>query len=87
MGGQLGLDELAVQACDVGDGLVLRAHGLAGAGVGAVAEAELVHLSHHGLGTFGSLRKALGQQVMQLAAKLDAACCKKRYQQQSYLHR
>ena len=32
---QLGADELAVQARDVGDGLVLGAHGFAGTGVGA----------------------------------------------------
>ena len=37
--GQLCLDHLAVEAGNVGDGLVLGADGLAGAGVGAVAEA------------------------------------------------
>ena len=60
--GQLGLDELAVQAGDVGDGLVLRADGLAGAGVGAVAEAELIHLGDHGLGALGCLGTTLGQE-------------------------
>ena len=44
---QLGLNHLAVQASDVGDGLVLRADSLAGAGVGAVTKAELVHLGDH----------------------------------------
>ena len=44
---QLGLDELAVQAGDVGDGLVLRADGLASTGIGAVAEAGLFHSHYH----------------------------------------
>ena len=57
--GQLSLDELAVQAGDVGDGLALGADGFAGTGVGAVAEAEFVHLGYHGLGTAGSLDAAL----------------------------
>ena len=60
--GQLCLDELAVQASDVGDGLVLRAHSLAGASVGAVAEAELIHLGNHSLGALGSFGTALRQQ-------------------------
>ena len=59
---QLGLDELAVQAGDVGDGLVLGADGLAGAGVGAVAEAGLFHGHDHGLGTTGGLYSALGKE-------------------------
>ena len=59
---QLCLDELAVQAGDVGDGLVLRAHSLAGAGVGAVAEAKLIHLGDHRLGALGSLWTTLRQQ-------------------------
>lgn len=37
---QLSLDELAVQTGYVGDGLVLRALSLAGAGVGAVTESS-----------------------------------------------
>ena len=60
--GQLCLDELAVQAGDVGDGLVLRADGLAGAGVGAVAEAEFIHLGDHGLSALGCLGTSLGQE-------------------------
>ena len=60
--GELCLDHLAVQASDVGDGLVLRADSLAGAGVGAVAEAELVHLGNHVLHTAGSLYAALGKE-------------------------
>ena len=52
---ELGLDNLAVEASDVGDSLALRADCLAGAGVGAVAEAKLVHLNDHVLHTTGSL--------------------------------
>ena len=59
---QLCLDELAVQAGDVGDGLILRADSLAGASVGAVTEAELFHAHHHCLGTLGCLGTALGQE-------------------------
>ena len=60
--GQLRLDELTVQTGDVSDSLVLRAHSLACTGVGAVAEAELIHLGDHGLGALSGLRTALGQQ-------------------------
>ena len=56
------LDHLAVQAGDVGDGLVLRTYCLAGAGVGAVTEAELVHLGNHVLHTTGGLYATLGKQ-------------------------
>ena len=56
------LNELAVQACDVGDGFALGADGLAGTGVGAVAEAQFVHLGHHVLGTTGSFYATLGKQ-------------------------
>ena len=59
---QFCLDELAVQAGDVGNGLVLRADSLAGAGVGAVTEAEFVHLGNHVLHTTGSLYATLGKQ-------------------------
>ena len=59
---QFCLDHLAVQAGDVGDGLVLRADSLAGAGVGAVTEAEFVHLGDHVLHTTGSLYATLGKQ-------------------------
>ena len=59
---QLGLYHLAVQASDVGDSLVLRADSLAGASVGAVTKAELVHLGDHVLHTTGSLYAALGKQ-------------------------
>ena len=44
---ELGLEELAVEAGDVVDGDSLRAFHLAGAGVGAAAEAELFHLRNH----------------------------------------
>ena len=60
--GELSLDELTVEASDVGDRLVLRALSLAGAGVGAVTEAELLHLSHHVLHTASSLYAALRQE-------------------------
>ena len=60
--GELGLDHLAVQAGDVGDGLVLRADGLAGTGVGAVAEAEFVHLGNHVLHTALGLYATLWEQ-------------------------
>jgi len=60
--GNLGLQHLAVEAGDVGDGLVLGANGLAGASVGAVAEAQLVHLGNHVLHTAGSLYTALRKQ-------------------------
>ena len=56
------LDHLAVQAGDVGDGLVLRADCLAGASVGAVTEAEFIHLGNHVLHTTGSLNLTLGKQ-------------------------
>ena len=60
---QFSLDEIAVQVRDVDDGLVLRALSLASAGVGAVTEAQLVHLAQHGLSTAQSLGLALWQQV------------------------
>ena len=56
---ELCLDELAVEASDVGDRLVLRALSLASAGVGAVTEAKLLHLSDHCLSTLSSLRTTL----------------------------
>ena len=59
---QLGLNHLAVEASDVGDGLVLRADSLAGASVGAVTEAELIHLGNHVLNTTGSLYTTLWEQ-------------------------
>ena len=59
---QFSLDELAVQTCDIGDGLILRALSLAGTGVGAVTEAELLHLGDHVLDTASSLDAALRQQ-------------------------
>ena len=60
--GEFSLDHLAVQASDVGDGLVLRADSLAGAGVGAVTETELIHLGDHVLHTTCSLYATLGKQ-------------------------
>lgn len=45
----LSAEELAVEACDVAELDVLRALGSAGTCVGAVTEAELVHLGNHSL--------------------------------------
>ena len=59
---QLGLDELAVQSGDVGDGFALGADGFAGTGVGAVAEAEFFHTHHHIFGATGSLGATLRQE-------------------------
>ena len=59
---QLSLEKLAVQAGNIGDRLTLRADSLASTRVGAVAEAQLVHLGHHVLGTLSSLYTALGKQ-------------------------
>lgn len=60
--GQLGFDELAVEAGNVGDGLVLGTYGFAGTGVGAVTETEFVHLGYHGFGTLGGFYTALGKE-------------------------
>lgn len=57
--GELGLEELTVEPCDVGYGDALRAFELAGAGVRAVAESELVHLRDHSLCPFSGLWTAL----------------------------
>ena len=59
---KLCLNHLAVEASDVSDGLVLRADSLAGASVGAVTDAELVHLGNHVLHTTGSLYATLRKQ-------------------------
>ena len=56
---QFRFQELAVQASDVGNAFVLGANGFASTSVGAVTEAEFVHLSHHGLGTLGCFGAAL----------------------------
>ena len=59
---QLSLEKLAVQAGNIGDRLTLRADSLASTGVGAVAEAQLVHLLHHGAGATGTLHLTLGKE-------------------------
>lgn len=59
---QFCLDELTVQAGDVGDGLVLRTNSLAGTCVGAVAEAKLLHLHDHCLSALSCLGTALRKQ-------------------------
>ena len=60
--GELRFQELAVQAGDVRDADTLRALELAGTRVGAVAEAEFVHLGDHRLGAALGLRTALRKQ-------------------------
>ena len=50
---QLGSDELAVEAGNIADADALGALGLAGAGVGAVTESQLIHLGEHSLGAAG----------------------------------
>ena len=59
---QLCLEELAVEASDVADAYALGALGLAGTGVGAVTEAELIHAGEHSLGTTCSLYLTLGKE-------------------------
>ena len=59
---ELGLEELSVEAGDVGYGDSLRALGLASSGVCAIAEAELVHLGHHSLGAARGLDTALREE-------------------------
>ena len=58
----LSLNHLTVEASDVADGFVLRAHSLAGASVGAVTEAEFVHLGNHVLHAASSLYASLWEQ-------------------------
>ena len=59
---EFSFEELAVEAGDMGNSYTLRALKLAGAGIGTVAKAQLIHLGHHGLGAALGLRTALGQQ-------------------------
>lgn len=56
-----GFDKLAVETGDVAQRDVFGTFGGAGTGVGAVAEAELVHLLDHGAGTALALYLTLGQ--------------------------
>ena len=58
----LSLEELAVEASDVADAYALGTLGLAGTGVGAVTEAELIHAGKHSLGTAGCLYLTLGKE-------------------------
>lgn len=59
---QLSLDELAVHTGDVSDAFVLGANRFTSTRVGAVAEAEFVHLSHHGLSALSAFYTALGKE-------------------------
>ena len=58
---ELRREELAVQTGDMRNGNLLGALGLAGSRVGAVAEAQFVHLGDHRLGAARTLDTALGQ--------------------------
>ena len=60
--GELGVEEFAVEACDVAQRNVLGTFGGAGTGVGAVAEAEFVHLGYHGACATFAFNLALGQE-------------------------
>ena len=59
---ELGLEELAVEASDVGDGDTFGALGFAGTSVGAVAETEFVHLGNHCFGTTSCLDLTLREE-------------------------
>ena len=58
----LGIDELAVETGDIAQRNALGAFGCAGTGVGAVAEAEFVHLVDHGAGAAGTFNLSLWQE-------------------------
>ena len=58
----LSLEELAVETSDVADAYALGALSLAGTGVGAVTEAELILAGEHCLGTAGCLYLTLGKE-------------------------
>ncbi len=58
---ELSRQELAVEACDMSDRDAFGALHLACLGVGTIAEAEFVHLRHHGFSTTGTLYPALRQ--------------------------
>ena len=60
--GKLSLEVLAVEASDVADAYALGTLGLAGTGVGAVTESELIHTSEHSLGAACSLYLTLGKE-------------------------
>ena len=59
---QFCFDELSVESGNIGDGFVLGTYSLAGAGVGAVAKSQFLHLGHHGLDTLGSLGTTLWEE-------------------------
>ena len=58
---ELGLDILAVEAGYMVDSDVFGTFHLAGAGVGAVAESEFIHLGYHCTGATGGFRLTLRQ--------------------------
>ena len=55
-------DELAVEASDVSDAFVLGANSFASTRVGAVTEAEFVHLRYHHLRTLSTFYATLGKE-------------------------
>ena len=69
-------DELAVQAGDVRDGLALRADGFASTCVGAVAEAQFVHLRYHSLRTLRCLYPTLRKQGELAHLRADEEHCR-----------
>ena len=60
--GKLSLQVLTVETSDVADAYTLGTLGLTSTSVGAVTEAELIHLGEHGLGTTCSLNLTLGKE-------------------------
>ena len=59
---ELGVDKFTVKTGDVAQRHVLGALCGAGTGVGAVTEAEFVHLANHGAGAAGALNLTLGKE-------------------------
>ena len=60
--GQLSLDELTVEASNIGYALTLGTYSLASTCIGTVAESQFIHLGHHSLGTLGCLHLSLRQE-------------------------
>lgn len=59
---ELSLDELTVEASDIGYALTLGTYSLASTCIGTVAESQFIHLGHHSLGTLGCLHLSLRQE-------------------------
>ena len=56
---EFGSEELTIESSDVGQAGRLRTLGSASTGVGAVTEAEFIHLGHHGFCTLFGLNATL----------------------------